>query len=100
MKTLPKDVGLQVKSLLESYWPLSTVDEGYFGRVHDDNDGDHAQKLSVTRGPDGDMYVWIEDSRWLRFRTHGGGGRSMRTHNALRILAEAMRLDALEDPNH
>lgn len=98
-----------IKQLLESSWALTSIDpEGpsirQFERIHDDHDGTFQGSIGVTRAVDGDMYVWTETSpqilsNWLRFRSGTGGGRSLRTHNALRILAEAIRLDALEDPH-
>ena len=67
-------------------------------RRQDDTDGsiemEHEILLSV--GPDGDMYIAQFPGKWLRFRTEGGGGGSPRTHNALRILHEAIRLDNLD----
>jgi hypothetical protein len=45
------------------------------------------------------MYVKTGDGfRLLRFRNAFGGGISLRTHNALRMLAEAVRLDNEEHP--
>jgi hypothetical protein len=72
-----------------------------YARVHDDNDGDRRQRLVLTFGPDGDAHLWVEGespSPALRFRNYSGGGRSLRTHAALMILAEAMRLDAEQSP--
>lgn len=95
-----------IKQLLESHWALTSIDgpNEQFERLHDDHDGTYQGMIGVMRSIDGDMYVWTSTnpqamSDWLRFRTFGGGGRSLRTHNALRILAEAIRLDAIEDPH-
>ena len=96
---------LAVQTLLEDSWALISIDDGrVYTRLHDDHDGSKEGKIGVIRGVDGDMHVFTETTgkigeQWLRFRTSVGGGRSLRTHNALRILAEAIRLDALEDPH-
>jgi hypothetical protein len=97
---------LVIQTVLEGSWGLTTVDTGdSFKRLHDDHDGSMEGKICVLRSDvDGDIYVYTETTgkmgeQWLRFRTKGGGGRSIRTHNALRILAEAIRLDAIEDPH-
>jgi|KBSSwiStaDraftv2_1062776.scaffolds.fasta_scaffold00022_225 hypothetical protein len=102
---------LVIQTVLESFWPLTSVEDGVLERLHDDHDGTYQGKIGVLRAPDGDMHVYVSSrphgsqlmpggtSEWLRFRTSGGGGRSLRTHNALRILAEAIRLDAIEDPH-
>lgn len=99
---LNADARLAIKTVLEGSWALTTVDGGkIFKRLHDDHDGSKQGKVGVLRGMDGDMYVFTDTQtgEWLRFRTSGGGGRSLRTHNALRILAEAIRLDAIQDPH-
>jgi hypothetical protein len=110
-RAIQNDAGKVIQTLLEGFWALPSVDNGTFERLHDDHDGTGEGTVGVTRGIDGDMYVWVNsrgldigsntmrkaNSDWLRFRTHGGGGRSPRTHNALRILAEAIRLDTIED---
>jgi hypothetical protein len=103
-----------IRILLESAWALPTVDtKEAFERLHDDHDGTRQGKIGVIRAIDGDMHVYIQsdssrtmsmrvssyESDWLRFRSAAGGGRSLRTHNALRILAEAIRLDAIQDPH-
>lgn len=94
-----------IKQLLESSWALPSIDDGQqHERVHDDHDGTYSGILGVMRSDvDGDMYVWTYSDPhragdWLRFRTAAGGGASLRTHNALRILAEAIRLDAIDNP--
>lgn len=67
--------------------------------------------LRVIIANDGDVHVSMQD--WeevpkgepspcpsIRIRTHAGGGRSLRTRQALLWLAEAIRLDAKDqDPN-
>jgi len=100
------DARLAIQTVLEGSWALTTVDTGeVFKRLHDDHDGSMEGKIGVLRSHvDGDMYIFTETTgkigeQWLRFRTSGGGGRSLRTHNALRILAEAIRLDAIQDPH-
>jgi hypothetical protein len=113
-RAIENNAGKVIQTLLEGFWALPTVDNGTFERLHDDHDGTYEGTIGVTRAIDGDMHVWINsraglvvesnklgkvNSDWLRFRSAAGGGRSLRTHNALRILAEAIRLDAIEDPH-
>jgi len=99
------DAQLAIQTVLEGSWALTTIDNNeVFRRLHDDHDGSKEGKIGVIRGTDGDMHVFTETTdkigeQWLRFRTSIGGGRSLRTHNALRILAEAIRLDAIQDPH-
>ena len=68
-------------------------------RLQDDTDGsterDHV--LEIIQGPDGDMHVGVGGTM-LRFRTWGGGGASLATHNALRLLVEAMKMDNERHP--
>ena len=71
----------------------------FYNRVQDDCDGDLTQQLHVFLAGDGDMHIAISgDTRSLRFRNYFGGGMSLRTHRALMILAEAIRLDNEERP--
>lgn len=92
-----------VRRFLERPTWLQTIDtRTNYARVHDDNDGDRRERLVLIFGPDGDAHLWVEGeqpSPALRFRNGSGGGRSLRTHAALMILAEAMRLDELQDPH-
>ena len=86
-----------MNTLLETnYWPATLNTRDLYTRRQDDTDGDTgpAQDLSLTFGPDGDAWVILpcaENS--LRFRTWAGGGHSLRTRNALLVLAEAIRRD-------
>lgn len=72
----------------------------FLTRYQDDTDGsrEDAHTLTVSQGPDGDMYVRVGSSRLLRFRSGIGGGNSLRVHNALRILAKAIELDNKDRP--
>ena len=71
----------------------------FVARRHDDTDGsrDPDQEISVCMGPDGDMHIGM-NGRFLRFRNWCGGGYSLHTHNALRILQEAILMDMEERP--
>lgn len=77
---------------------LGYYPESRHTRLQDDTDGETTLKheLTVIMGPDGDMHIGVGGD-FLRFRTWGGGGNSLRTHNALRILAEAIRQDNHEE---
>ena len=88
----------QAKRLLESHFWLQTVEsDTAYRRQHDDTDGGTLGVLQVTFDRMGDAYVSIDKSEWLRFRTGGGGGASLRTRTALMLLAEAIRLDNAEN---
>lgn len=70
-------------------------------RLHDDHDGTYDGTAWVTIGDDGDALLQVvqqEGGNGLRFRTHLGGGMSPRTHNALVILARAIKLDNADRP--
>lgn len=91
-----------VKTFLEklAWLPTFSAMENY-SRLHDDHDGECIGTIVVTFGRDGDAWVSIPDSRQgLRFRTYGGGGRSIYTRMALMVLAEAIRLDNEENPQN
>jgi hypothetical protein len=76
--------------------PTLATEKGY--RRQDDEAPDEQRaeggRLSVYLAADCDVYVlggWPS----LRFREYFGGGQSLRTRNALMLLAEAMRRDTL-----
>ena len=88
--------------LTPDYWLRSLEVRCCYSRRQDDTDGqrDHAQNLDVTIGPDGDCWLTAGGGQTLRFRTWAGGGMSVRTRQALMVLAEAIRLDNEELPQH
>ena len=89
-------------TLLEgAYWPGSLEVQQCYARLQDDTEGatGEEQEVSVVVGPDGD--VWLRaagGATALRFRTYSGGGHSLRTRNALLVLAEAIRRDNEDRP--
>ncbi len=86
------------KLLYEQFW-LETLDvKCAYSRLHDDHDGTFKGIISVGFDQMGDAWLFVEDQSPLRFRTWEGGGMSLRTRNALVILAEAIRLDNEETP--
>jgi hypothetical protein len=94
-------VSRAMNTLLEgAYWPASLKTMTGYTRTQDDTDGEVGpdQDLGVVIGIDGD--AWIEAQRNLRFRTAAGGGHSLRVRNALLVLAEAIRRDNEEFPQH
>ena len=96
---IDKDVDVKdVAELLESSFWLNTLkSKEYYSRLHDDHDGTMEGKIHVYFDDMGDGYVATSGNYCLRFRTDGGGGRSLRVRNALLILAEAIRLDNEHD---
>jgi hypothetical protein len=91
---------IDLKKLLEDPlpWPHSLSDKVSYTRFADDHDGEWDQHIIVQFGGDGDAYIATHDTALMRFRNTIGGGDSPRTYRALVILAEAIRLDALERP--
>ncbi len=71
-------------------------------RVHDDHDGTFEGRLQIFMSTDGDIHIRTTPTHdgkgFLRFRSMNGGSMSDRTHNALRLLLEAIRLDNLARP--
>lgn len=97
------DPVLAVDTVLEaSYWVPTLAPRTRYTRRHDDTDGQRGpeQDLSVSIGPDGDCWVEAGGGGLLRFRTWAGGGMSLRTRNALMVLAEAIRRDNQDRPQH
>lgn len=67
-------------------------------RVHDDHEGTWTGCLQLVMSADGDMWIRTTAPKqigqgFLRFRGLTGGSASPRIHNALRILALAIKLD-------
>ena len=80
--------------------PTLSTDVTYT-RIHDDHDGTGEGQVTVSVDQMGDVWLDVDVTRFsLRFRTFGGGGRSLRTRNALLILAEAIRLDNENKPEY
>jgi len=102
LKTSPQEVTRVL--LEESFW-LSTVKTNVlYQRFEDDSRLGH---IGVAFSPDSDGWIEIfsqpdpdEGTSVFRFRTYFGGGQSLRVRNALMILAEAIRLDNAEKPQH
>ena len=92
----------KIKKILASPIQCDLDSPTFLTRYQDDTDGSREKEhqLIISQGPDGDMYIGVGNSRLLRFRTWNGGGMSLNTHNALRILAEAIKLDKEKTPNH
>ncbi|MFH1129426.1 MAG: hypothetical protein V1686_01700 [Patescibacteria group bacterium] len=72
-----------------------------YTRIHDDHDGTFQGAITVIFSKDGDAWVEFDpthNASPLRFRGDLGGGMSLRTKNALMILALAIKLDNEEAP--
>ncbi len=98
----PLAVDRALNTLLERHWwPQTLQPQSAHSRVHDDNDGDRSQALTVFLGHDLDAHVMLDgESLNLRFRAPLGGGASPRVRNALLVLAEAIRRDNEASPRH
>jgi hypothetical protein len=91
---------MNIKKLLEvPFWPSSLTPNKPYTRLHDDHDGTHQGRIGVIFDQMGDAYIFSDHQPFLRFRTWGGGGNSLRVRNALVILAEAIRLDNEDKPD-
>ncbi len=96
-----KKLSAEVKAILEeSFWVNDLKSDTVYGRIHDDDDGNRIGSLVVNFDAYGDARLKVEgeEGQVLRFRTSGGGGRSLRVRNALMILAYAIQLDNDRDP--
>lgn len=96
----------RIKKLLEENFWLPTLDTmSNYQRFEDDS---MSGSLNVAFGTDGDGHITVIQDRdpkefklAMRFRMPMiGGGESPRVRNALLILAEAIRLDNLDHPQH
>lgn len=86
--------------LTEHFWPPSLKTDTTYARRHDDTDGQNEGYIGVHIDASGDVWFQADTTHSLRFRTWGGGGQSLRTRNALLILADAIRLDNQELPQN
>lgn len=89
----------QIRNILSGSVDCDLIYPNSVSRYQDDTDGsfeiDHL--LEVIQGPDCDIHISI-GGKFIRFRTWAGGGGSLATHNALRILVEAIKMDNEKNP--
>ncbi|USV41119.1 hypothetical protein [Xanthomonas phage BUDD] len=91
-----------------AHWPEGLEQEQIYQLNCDDKGRSGANWLKVYTAGDGDVHLIMQD--WeeypefqpefmpsLRCRTYIGGGRNWRTHQALLWLAQAIRLDNIEN---
>lgn len=85
----------EIRKILAGGVECNIISDGWLTRRQDDTDGSTApeHEISVAQSLDGDMYVRQGFNTALRFRNFFGGGISLHTYNALRILAEAIKMD-------
>ena len=91
-----KSMDEKVVELLEgNFWLEGLQANRAYFRSHDDCAGESESGIEVYFDQFGDGYIKTPMLRYgtCRFRTQGGGGKSLRVRNALMILAEAIRLD-------
>ncbi len=89
----------QVRDILESPFWLDEIQPTVVYQTEDDDSPPDEAWLQVVFSIDGDAWVAkITDSpiKSIRKRTYAGGGKDLRTRQALMILAYAMKLDAAE----
>jgi hypothetical protein len=96
------------EKIFKPYWPPNLKTHEFYEVACDDKGRNEMSWLRVLIAPDGDVHVSMQE--WedfpqgqpdpfpsVRIRTFGGGGRNQRTRQALLWLAEAIRLDNLEN---
>ncbi|MEK7530805.1 MAG: hypothetical protein AAB573_02960 [Patescibacteria group bacterium] len=91
----------RIKKLLEGPLLVDGIESGVaYYRLHDDTDGENVGRVMVQIADDGDMHMTTDVGAFktLRFRNEFGGGHSRRVHNALKILALAIKLDNKDKP--
>lgn len=86
--------------LEDATWPALAPHEGAFCRRHDDTDGETGREheVRVDLGANGDVTITLDQMSPLVFLAEGGPHPSLRTRNAVILLAEAMRRDHLLRP--
>jgi hypothetical protein len=87
----------------DSYWIPGLKADELYSRIHDDTDGTLKGSIGVLIDQVGDVRVTFDSPHTglsLRFRHYFGGGKSLRTRNALAILAYAIKLDNEEEKSH
>lgn len=90
------------------HWPEGLQSGQYYEVLCDDKGRNEGSYLRVLIANDGDVHVMMQD--WedvpegkpspfpsIRIRSLAGGGRNIRTRQALLWLAEAIRLDNAEN---
>lgn len=95
MVSYEKLIGYVKSILVQPFWIAELKTMVSYSRIHDDNDGDVTQAIELVIDQQGDVYVrtMAQKGEFLRFRTSGGGGDSLRVRNALVVLAYAISLD-------
>jgi len=90
--THKNDITKQIGKILETpFWPKELTPLKKYFRTHDDCAGEF-KGISVKFTEEGDACI-TTCHEGCRFRTFGGGGRSLRVRNALLILALAIKFD-------
>ena len=94
---MSEKITMEIKKILESPFWIGGIESNVPYETHDDDSPDsEIALLQVVFSIDGDAWVTklTESSiKSIRKRTHQGGGRDLRTRQALMILAYAMKLD-------
>ena len=96
----PERLLKDARRVLENpFWIHELSSDVNYTRIQDDHDGTREGQLSVAFTPDGDAWVFTDKHHpSMRFRNFFGGGMSLRTRNALMVLAYAIKLDNEEKP--
>ena len=95
------------ETIFAPYWPPELAPEDVCIALCDDKGRNGGTFVQVLTGNDGDMHVSMQDWEDIpegkpsllpsaRFRTWAGGGRNLRTRQALIWLALAIKMDNAE----
>ena len=99
----------------EPHWPSGLESRTFYEIPCDDDGHELSASLSVMVADDGDVHVsmskFYDNPRTdrnakmcpipsVRIRTLAGGGKNIRTRQALLWLAEAIRLDNIDNPGN
>ncbi len=93
----------EIKKILETPFWIDGIKSRTLYQTEDDDSPPNESFLQVIFSDDGDAWVTkITDPSFksIRKRTYQGGGKDLRTRNALMILAYAMKLDEEERKAH
>jgi len=89
----------EIKRFLDKPFWLPTLDpHAAYEREPDGTNDTGDQRVTVSFGPKGEACLTVGNSEPVSFQNYMGNGASIRTHAALMVLAEAIRLDNVDRP--
>ena len=89
----------EIKRFLDKPFWLPTLDpHAAYEREPDGADDTGDRRVTVSFGPKGEACLTIGNAEPVCFQNYMEHGASLRTHAALMVLAEAIRLDNVDRP--